>query len=96
MSKHYTVAWTENANDTYLDTLAFILKKWTTKEAKHFETLTKDLMEKLTHNLKLCPKVKGQTFRKCVISSQTSLVYRTRSKSVELIAFIDNRSNHGY
>ncbi len=96
MSKEYPIRWTEEAGDTYLETISFILKKWTIKEVEQFEALTHALLDKLRYNQKLCPEIKKFKLRKCLISSQTSLVYRVKSKSIELIAFVDNRSDHDY
>lgn len=94
--KPYLIHWTEEAAVTYFESLVFILEKWTLKEAEHFETLTNELLQNLASNLKLCPEVRKLNVRKCTISSQTSLVYRIVGKSIELIAFVDNRSEHSY
>lgn len=96
MSKSYSIHWTQEAADSYIETLVFILEKWTIKEALHFETLTEELLANLSNNSKLCPELKMLKIRKCVISEQTSLVYRISSKSIEIITFIDNRSKHKY
>jgi hypothetical protein len=96
VKKKYSIHWTREAETTYLEALIFVLEKWTLKEAEHLENLTNDLLKNLAHNLKLCPEVKGMEVRKCVISEQTSLVYRIHKKSLELIAFVDNRSDHFY
>ena len=96
MSKEYPIFWTEEADSTYFDTISFILEKWTVKEVEAFEALTFDLLHQLRFNLKLCPELKKLKVRKCVISAQTSLIYRVNRKSIELLAFIDNRSQHSY
>lgn len=96
MKKKYPIRWTREAETTYLETLVFILEKWTLKEAEHLENLTNDLLKNLSYNLKLCPEVKGMGVRKCLVSEHTSLVYRIREKSLEIIVFVDNRSDHFY
>ena len=96
MSKECPIRWTEEASDTYLKTITFILERWTVSEVELFESLTNELLNNLKFNLKLCPESKKSKLRKCVISSQTSLVYRVKAKTVELITFVDNRSNHNY
>ncbi len=96
MSKQYLIHWTERADESYIETLSFIHEKWTVREASHFEYLTEELLKNLSSNLKLCPELKKLKVRKCVISEQTSLIYRILSKSIELVAFIDNRSEHNY
>lgn len=96
MNESHSIYWTIEAEKTYIDALAFILKRWTIKEATHFELLTEELLKQLSTNLKLCPEIKKLNIRKCVVSEQTSLIYRIQSQSIELIAFIDNRSQHRY
>lgn len=96
MSTSFSIFWSPKAKETYLNALLFIMEKWTVKEAKILEGLTNDLLDRLSKNSKLCPKSKVKSVRKCVISSQTSLVYRVNRKSIELLVFIDNRSQHSY
>jgi len=96
MSKKHSIYWTVEASNTYINTITFIFEKWTIKEVEHFEKLTSELLEKLKTNQKLCPEIKRLKLRKCVISQQTSLVYRVKSESIELINFVDNRSDHKY
>lgn len=55
-----------------------------------------DLQIRLSNNINLCLKSKVINIRKCIVSSQTSLIYSVKLKSIELPSFIDNRSNHSY
>lgn len=96
MNKKYVIHWTKEADETYIDTLNFILEKWTIKEAIHFETLLEELLINLSTNLKLCPELKPLKLRKCVVSEQTSMIYKIVSKSIEIVTFIDNRSKHHF
>lgn len=96
MSKKYPILWTENASTTYIDTISLILQNWTIKEVEHFESLVDNLQIRLSNNINLCPKSKVVNIRKCIVSSQTTLIYRVKLKSIELLAFIDNRSDHTY
>ncbi len=47
-------------------------------------------------NKELCPASKLLTYRKCVVSKQTSLIYTIHDTSIFLITFIDNRALHNY
>jgi hypothetical protein len=96
MSKTYPIYWTREADVSYLETMIFILEKWTIKEAENFELLTEELLDNLSSNLKLCPEIGKLKVRRCTISYQTSLIYRITGKSIELISFVDNRSNNQY
>ncbi|NTW31642.1 MAG: type II toxin-antitoxin system RelE/ParE family toxin [Bacteroidetes bacterium] len=92
--KETKVIWSPLAEETYLNTLEFILKKWTIKEADELVCMIKDLIEKIQSFKNLCPPSrKHKNIRKCVVSYQTSLVYRIHKNFIEIVAFIDNRSN---
>lgn len=89
------IYWSPLAKETYLKTLSLILEQWTIKEAEHFEAKVESLIDKLRHQNKLCPPSQNQkNLRRCVISSQTSMVYQTRGDVIEVVAFFDNRSEH--
>jgi len=97
MSNEHQILWSPLAEETYLKTIEFILNKWTIKEAKDFEHKVESLLSKIKTHRKLCPaSYKKPGLRKCVISPQTSLVYRINDDIIELVAFIDNRSQHNY
>ncbi|MGV3612682.1 MAG: hypothetical protein ACO1N0_17110 [Fluviicola sp.] len=96
MNKVYPIHWTNKADVSYFETILFILEKWTIKEAEYFEKLTEELLLNLATNHQLCPEIKKLNLRKCAVSPQTSLVYRIKGKSIELISFVDNRSDHDY
>jgi len=92
------IYWSPLAEESYLKTLAFILEKWTLKEAEDFRMKVEGLIVNLTIHHQLCPPSKSHNeLRKCVISPQTSLIYRIVDKNIiELVAFINNRSFHYY
>ena len=56
MSKTYPIYWTREADVSYLETMIFILEKWTIEEVENFELLTEELLYNLSSNLKLCPE----------------------------------------
>ena len=91
------IYWSPLAEETYLNTLSQILDKWTIKEVEAFEAKVDSLLDKLKKHKHLCPvSNKQHNLRRCVISPQTSLVYRINGKVIELVAFFDNRSKHLY
>ena len=96
MIKSYPIYWTREADISYFESILFILETWSLKEVEYFESLTNELLLNLSSNLKLCPELKKLNVRKCTISDQTSLVYRITGNTIELISFIDNRSDHNY
>ena len=55
------------------------------------------LIHRLKQHKHLCPPSnKNKTLRRCVITPQTSLVYRIKGTVFELMALFDNRSEHLY
>jgi plasmid stabilization system protein ParE len=95
--KEYRIFWSPRAEETYLKILEYILLKWSQKEAEDFEDRINRLIDKLRFHKNLCPpSLKKKQLRKCVVTSQTSLVYRTKKQTIEIVALIDNRSQHNY
>lgn len=96
MKKEFSILWTKEAQNTYLNKLDFIFEKWTITEVENFEILVVNPLLNLEFNDEICPEIKIFGLRKCLISSQTSLLYRIVTNKIELISFIDNRSEHKF
>ena len=95
--KQFHIIWSPLAEGTYLDTISYILNEFTIKEAGAFEKKVSNLIQYLKSNKKLCPvSDKQQQYHRCVITKQTSLIYQLNDNAIELVAFIDNRSDHSY
>lgn len=92
----YHIIWSPKSKSTYLKTIKQILDRWTMKEVENFEALVLDLTEKLKMNRKLCPASKSKKIRKCVVHKNVSLIYRIKKQDIELVTFIDNRTDHKY
>lgn len=96
MANKFTVQWTEQALDSLEDTLSKIIKKWNYQIAKEFDDEVERMITRLENNSKLCPPSKKKKIRKCVVHKNTSLVYRIKKSNIELITFVDNRTEHEY
>ena len=96
MTKELPVIWSPLAKDNFLNIIRHILHKWSLKDARKFDDKVKKLINsiKIQHNL--CAKAKKSNLRKCIITSQTSLIYKVNKTSIELVNFIDNRSKPKY
>ena len=96
--KKYQIFWSPIAEETYLQTLAYIIENWSLKEAEEFENKVESLLNRLRTHTQFCPASKIQkSLRRCVVTPQTSLIYQVKNDSIiELVAFFDNRSNHKY
>lgn len=91
------IYWSPLAEYTYLELLTQIIERWSVKEAEAFELKVENLVEKLKIQNQLCPESEKQTnLRRCVVTNQTSLIYQIKGQVIELVAFVDNRSNHIY
>ena len=90
------IIWSPIAEVEYLNILKYIIEKWSINDANNFDHKTNDLIEKITYHHHLCPKSEIVNFRKCVITAQTSMIYRIRANSIEIISFISNYSKHKY
>ncbi|HBS87070.1 MAG: hypothetical protein A2W91_02530 [Bacteroidetes bacterium GWF2_38_335] len=93
----YQIIWSPIAELTYLETISFILENWTVKEASDFEEKVESLLNLLKTQKNLCPPSKHEKhLRRCVITTQTSLIYQFSKDTIEIVAFFDNRSDHEF
>ena len=90
------IVWTEEAKQTYLQTIEFILSKWTVDVAENFETEVNRILNFISQNPKLFIRSKKKRLHKAVISEQTSLIYKVIDQQIFLVTFVDNRSDHKF
>lgn len=90
------IIWSDEARKTYDKTIDELIVKWQIDIAIDFEDRTNSLLDHLKEYKKFCPPSKKKRLRKCVIHNNASLIYRIKSNCIELITFIDNRTNHNY
>ena len=91
------IVWSEEAILSYEKTIDFILERWNSTILTSFMAKVNTLLNKLSNHSKLCPKSLKMDLRKCIVSEQTSLVYRIKNDNlIEIVLFVDNRSKHNY
>ena len=90
------IVWSEQARTSYIKTIDNLLENWTIEIVINFENLTNNVLDKLKKKKYLCHESKQTKLRKCIIHKNTSLIYRIKKSNIELITFIDNRSEHQY
>lgn len=90
------IVWTRKAVETFGKRIAYLEEHWTEKEIFNFTARVNEYLE----TLQMQPLMFRKSFKLKhthigVIIKQVSLVYRIKpkSKTIELIAFIDNRQN---
>jgi len=92
----YEIVWTPTAVRTFQRNIDYLEKHWTEREITNFVTLTSDFLNTLSQSpLIFRESYKVKNTRIGLIVKQVSVVYRVkpRKKVIELITFIDNRSD---
>lgn len=91
------IVWTNEAEETFENIIAYIRKWFTEKEVDHFVVGVFDVIAVIKTHPKLFPISKIRKFRstrKAVIHPYSTLFYRiSSSKQITLVAFWDNRQN---
>lgn len=97
MNQAKEVYWSALAKDTYAELLKYLLDNYPSEIAINFDNKVNDLINSLQYFDQLCPPSKVvKNYHKCVINKQNSLVYRINNNHIEIVAFIDNRSDFAY
>ena len=89
-----TIDWSDEAVLTYNKTIDYLLEEWNADIAENFETKTNSLLDRLKTHKHLCPESNIIHLRKCVLHKNTSLIYRVKNDIIELVAFINNNTEH--
>lgn len=92
----YAVIWSSEALETLDEILEYIFETWGLQPTLEFQNDLTALITGITKNKSLCPKSKVRNLRKCVVSRQTSLIYKFSGSKIQLVTFVDNRSKHKY
>lgn len=94
--RNNTITWSAESITILEDILDYIYAEWGINTVIDFQNELNSLLKAICKNHRLCPASKVIGFRKCVLSKQTSLIYRFSKSKLEIVTFIDNRSNHMY
>lgn len=93
----FQIVWTPLAFDSYQQILDFILENWSIQPVIELDQQVKKLEQNLLEHQFICPPSKSNpNLRKCVISKYTSMIYRIKGTLIEVVAFIDNRTEHHF
>jgi mRNA-degrading endonuclease YafQ of YafQ-DinJ toxin-antitoxin module len=90
------IIWSKQAKKSYEKIIDNLLEEWPFDIALKFENLTNSTLDNIKNNKSLCPKSQQTQLRKCIIHKNVSLIYRIEKSNIELVTFIDNRSEHQY
>ena len=73
-----------------------ILATWGVSALIQFEEKLDALVTSLRTNKELCPQVTNRGYRRCVLTKQTSLLYRASADEIQIIALLINLTDHPY
>lgn len=90
------IVWSIESLNRLDSILEYIFDEWGINPVLDLQDEIERLIIAIGNNKKLCPDSKIIGLRKCVLSKQTSLVYKVAKSRVEIITFVDNRSKHKY
>jgi plasmid stabilization system protein ParE len=90
------VIWSDLAKDFYILIIEQLFEKWNIEIVELFEQEAISLIGKIENHNHICPKSKIKNLHKCVVNKHISLVYRIQNKTIEIITFVYNQSNHNY
>ncbi|MNE26539.1 hypothetical protein D3C87_06100 [compost metagenome] len=90
------IVWSTEALDTLDGILEYIFEEWGINSVLDLQNEIERLIVAIGNNKKLCPDSKIIGLRKCVLSKQTSLVYRIVKSRLEIVTLVDNRSEQKY
>ncbi len=90
------LVWSDEARNTYDNTIDDLIDKWEIDIVLDFQEKTNTLLDHLKNYKKFCPPSKKKKLRKCVIHKNTSLIYKINKSNIELVTFIGNHTNHKF
>ena len=86
-----TVAWTDEAQETFELTVNQIENKWGINSAEKFVRNTHKIINTITTQPYLFKASYTQNIRKAFITEQTSMFYEVHSSYIAILFFLDNR-----
>jgi plasmid stabilization system protein ParE len=90
------IVWSPKAEETFDTIINYLKAHWTAREVNNFLAETDRQLKRISYFPFSCPEsLKYKNVHRCIISKQTSLVYRykPRKEVIEIVTFFDNRSN---
>ncbi|HTD99376.1 MAG TPA: type II toxin-antitoxin system RelE/ParE family toxin [Mucilaginibacter sp.] len=88
-----SVAWTEEAQETFELTVNQIEDKWGTNSAEKFVRDTHKIINTITTQPYLYKASYTQNIRIAFITEQTSMFYEVHTSHIAILFFLDNRQD---
>ena len=86
------IFWSKRASDDFDETLSYLYDNWGEKSTLKFIDKIDELIHYISQNPFIYPLVKDN-IRKCVVNKYTTLYYRVKDDTVEIITLFGNRQN---
>lgn len=97
MFNKFELVFSELAIESYLKISEYIIGNFGLNIFDKFDENVEELIKNIETNKHICPPTKFSiNYRKCTINEQCSMIYRIEKETIEIITFVDNRSNHQY
>ena len=90
------IIWSTDARRSYINVLDHLNKAWGKDIARAFRSKVNKTLKLITNTPNMYPLSKKLDIRKCVVSKQNLLLFRVSDNNIEIIDFIDTRSDHSY
>lgn len=91
-----TIVWATDARLQYFKVLEYLYEEWGELVALDFEELILINEAQIKSGIVRYPFSISLGFEKCVIDKYNSLIFKRTNELIEVVALIDNRSNHPY
>ena len=86
--------FSKNANYRLLLLLEYLESKWSIKVRDEFEVKFNNCIEIISRTPEIFPKSdRNKQYHKCVVTKQTTILYRFNSKEIIIIAVFDTRQD---
>lgn len=85
------IKWSPEAEATFERVVQYLQRRWTDKEVANFVSATEKVLAFISNNPLLFRKSSKKSIHEALITVHNLLLYRVKSKHIELITFFDTR-----
>lgn len=91
------IYWSPAAKESYAAILKYLVDNFPVETALKTDDKVEQLLNLLEQNRHLCPPSSSfPELRRCVVTPYLSVVYRLNENDIELIVFVDNRTDQPF
>ena len=90
------IIWAQEAKNQYFKILGYLFDEWGERVAEDFEERILKIENQIASGIVKFAFSQNLGYEKCVIDKHNSLIFKRKENHIEIIALVDNRSNHPY